>query len=51
MGAEDHSAKGIVWPEDEYNNPESQIFIISVDGTDFKMWERKHARMTIDKGQ
>jgi hypothetical protein len=41
----------IVWPEDEYNNPHSQIFIISVDGTDFKVWERKHATMTIDSGQ
>jgi hypothetical protein len=41
----------IVWPEDEYNDPESQTFIISVDGTDFKVWERKHPTMTLDKGQ
>ena len=27
--------KKIVWPEDEYSNPDRQIFIISVDGVDF----------------
>jgi hypothetical protein len=41
----------IVWTEDEYNNPESQTFIILVDGTDSKVWERKHATMTVDKDQ
>jgi hypothetical protein len=32
----------IVCPEEEYNNPHGRIFIISVDGTDFKVWEKKH---------
>lgn len=41
----------IVWPEEDYNNPNGPIYIISVDGTDFKVWEKKHPTMTIDKGQ
>jgi hypothetical protein len=40
-----------VWPEDEYNNPNSHIFIITVDGVDFKAWEKKHPTMPYDKGQ
>jgi hypothetical protein len=43
-------ATKIVWPAEEYNDPNSQIFIISVDGTDFKVWERKHPMMPYDKG-
>ena len=43
-------ATKIVWPEEEYNDPNSQIFIISVDGTDFKVWERKHPMMPYHKG-
>lgn len=30
----------IVWPEVEYNNPNQQIFIVSVDDTDYKVWEK-----------
>lgn len=41
----------IVWPEDEYNDPDSQIFIVSVDGVDFKCWEKKHPTLPYDKGQ
>jgi hypothetical protein len=53
MGEEDSTLKGIkmLWTEDKYNDPESQIFIITVDGTVFKVWKRKHATMRIDKGQ
>jgi hypothetical protein len=41
----------IVWPEEECNNPHGGIFIVSVDGTDFKVWEKKDLVMQIDKGQ
>ncbi len=41
----------IIWREEEYNNPHGRIFNISVDGTDFKVWEKKHPTMPIDKGQ
>ena len=41
----------IVWPEEEYNDPNSQKYIISVDGADFKTREKKHPTMNIDKGQ
>jgi hypothetical protein len=41
----------IVWPEEQYNNPRGQIFIISVDGTDFRVWEKKHPLFPYDKGQ
>jgi hypothetical protein len=41
----------ILWPEEEYNNQHGQFFIVSVDGTDFKVWEKKHPTMPIDKGQ
>jgi hypothetical protein len=44
-------AKDIVWPEEEYYDPTRQIFIVSVDGTDFKVWERKHPKLPYDKGQ
>jgi hypothetical protein len=44
-------SKKIVWPEEEYNDPTRQIFIVSVDGTDFKVWERKHPKFPYDKGQ
>ena len=40
----------IVWPED-FETSSSQIFIIAVDGTDFKVWESKHPRFPYDKGQ
>lgn len=34
----------IVWPE-SLNDPNSEIFIVSVDGTDCKIWEKKHPLM------
>jgi hypothetical protein len=42
--------KKIVWDE-SLDDPSSQVFIVSVDGTDFKVWEKKHPLFTIDKGQ
>lgn len=39
----------IIWPEEEYQNPFGQVFICSVDGTDFKTWEKKHDTMPYDK--
>lgn len=41
----------IVWPEDEYNDPNRQIIIVSVDGVDFKCWEKSTPEFNIDKGQ
>jgi hypothetical protein len=41
-------AKKIVWDE-SLNDPDTQIFIISVDGTDFRMWERKHPTMNLNR--
>jgi hypothetical protein len=41
----------IVWPDDEYNNPNRQIYIISVDGVDFKVWEKSSPEFNIDKAQ
>jgi hypothetical protein len=42
--------KKIVWPTEIYNDPYGRIYIVSVDGVDFKVWEMKHQRMPIDKG-
>jgi hypothetical protein len=42
--------KKFVWPTDVYNDPNGRIYIVSVDGVDFKVWEMKHPTMTIDKG-
>jgi hypothetical protein len=42
--------KKFVWPEQTYNDPNGHIYIVSVDGVDFKVWEMKHPTMTIDKG-
>jgi hypothetical protein len=33
------------------DDPTSQIFVVTVDGTDFKVWEKKHATMPYDKAQ
>lgn len=38
-----------VWRE-ELNDPGTEIFIITVDGTDCKIWEKKHQRYPIDIG-
>jgi hypothetical protein len=43
-------AKKIVWNQ-SLDDPNSQIFIVTVDGTDFKVWEKKHPTLPIDKAQ
>ena len=40
----------IVWPEDDYNDP-NRIYIVTVDGVDFKVWEKQHPEFPYDKGQ
>lgn len=40
----------IVWNDEKYSSPNSAIFIITIDGTDFKIWEPKHPTMPLDKG-
>jgi len=42
--------KKFVWPGQIYNDPNGQIYIVSVDGVDFKVWEMKHPTMPRDKG-
>ena len=32
----------VIWPSDRYNDPESQIFIVTVDGVDFRCFENRH---------
>mmetsp|Transcript_32424 Transcript_32424/g.78749 ORF Transcript_32424/g.78749 Transcript_32424/m.78749 type:complete len:218 (+) Transcript_32424:1634-2287(+) len=34
--------KVIKWPVSEFNDPNGHIFIVSVDGTDFRQREKKH---------
>lgn len=41
--------KKIVW-NPEFEDEKSAIFIISIDGTDFRIWETKHATLPIDRG-
>jgi hypothetical protein len=43
-------AKKIVW-DPRLDGHETQIFIVSVDGTDFRMWEKKHPTLPQDKGK
>ena len=40
-------AKKIVW-DDTLDDPNTEVFVVSVDGVDCKMWERKHATMPVD---
>lgn len=42
-------AKKIVW-DDSLNDPNTEIFIVLVDGVDFRMWEKKHPTLPIDRG-
>jgi hypothetical protein len=42
--------KKIVW-DDTMDDPTSQIYIVTVDGTDFKVWEKKHPTLPYDKAQ
>ena len=39
----------IVWPTKEYENPNSQKFLASVHGVDFKVWEGKHLTLLYDR--
>jgi hypothetical protein len=41
-------AKKIRW-DSRLNDPNTEIFILSVDGTDFRIWEKKHPTRNIDK--
>ena len=38
----------IKWP-DRFDDPDSEIFIITVDGTDCRIWEPKHPTLSVDK--
>ena len=42
--------KKIVWDK-SLEDPNSTVYIISVEGTDYKVWEKKHPAFSIDKGQ
>jgi len=42
-------AKKIRWIP-RLDNPEKETFILSLDGTDFRIWEPKHPTRPIDKG-
>jgi hypothetical protein len=42
--------KKIVWDQ-SYDDPNSQIFIVTVDGTDLKCWEEKHPTLLHNKYQ
>jgi hypothetical protein len=46
----DLKALKIVWHRG-LDDPNRPIFIVLVDGTDFKVWEKKHPHLSIDKGQ
>jgi hypothetical protein len=39
-------AKKIVW-----NSSSAEIFLVTIDGTDFRIWERKHPTLPRDNGQ
>lgn len=41
-------ASKIVWPE-RLDSPDTEIFVISVDGKDFKIWEKKHPFFNQDR--
>jgi hypothetical protein len=40
----------IVW-DDSLDSPSTEVFIISVDGTDMRVWEKKHSLLNVDKKQ
>jgi hypothetical protein len=43
-------AKKIVW-NSSFDDPNSQVFIMFIDGMDFKVWGEKHSTLLIDIGQ
>ncbi len=42
--------KKIVWDK-TLDNPETETFCVSLDGTDFKVWEKQHPTFPIDREQ
>jgi hypothetical protein len=42
--------KKIVW-DDSYDDPRSRLFIFTVDGTDFRVWEKKHPTLSLNTGE
>jgi hypothetical protein len=43
-------AKKIVW-DPSLDSTNTEIFVVSIDGTDFRMWEKKHSTLPVDRGQ
>lgn len=43
-------AKKIVWPAD-WSSDDAEIFAITADGVDFRMWEKKHPKYNLDPKQ
>ena len=39
----------IIWPTKEFENPNSQKFLASVNGVDFEVWEGKHPTLPHDR--
>ena len=40
----------VIWLEEEYNSPDTQIFLITIDGVDFKACKnRKHHLYPFDR--
>jgi hypothetical protein len=42
--------KKIVWDR-RLNDPNSERFVVTIDGTDFRIWEKKHPTLPRDNGQ
>ena len=42
--------KKIVW-QPGFDDPHSAIFFMTIDGTDFRMWEKKHPTLPLDRQQ
>jgi hypothetical protein len=42
-------AKKIVWDPTSLDSSDTEIFVISIDGTDFKTWEKNHGTMPVDR--
>jgi hypothetical protein len=43
-------AKKIVW-DPRLNDQNSEIFVVTIDGTDFRIWEKKHPTLPRENGQ
>jgi hypothetical protein len=42
--------KKIVW-DNSLDDPDSELFIVSIDGTDCRTWEKKHPLLNLDRKQ